>query len=235
MGGSFYGPALGAFVLFGLLTLTAWAGKKRNRLHLTAAMVFFTAALVISVTAPGVALRQERTGTGESVGIVTTLITTVLDSFELCGQWLSPQLLAMLLLIVPVLWKPLRESSCRFRHPLWAAIMMYGLFSASLAPGIYTGYGYDTARYLNAIYFYFLVFAVGSAVYAEGAFIRWLESAEGEKEYASHLLKASRSMGTRSTVSGSRVNSDAHRIGSTEFFAAWTVHSPLSFPQCSMR
>lgn len=53
--------------------------------------------------------------------------------------------------------------------------MFYGLFSASLAPGLYTGFGYTTERYYNIIYFYFLVMAVGGAIYTEGAFIRSLE------------------------------------------------------------
>ena len=190
LGGSFYGPALGALVLMALLTLTALVKKNRSRWPLVISMVFFASALLISVLAPGVGLRQERTG--ETAGVVMTLATTVLDSFDLCGKWLSPQLLAMLMLIAPVLWQPLKESEYRFRHPLWVFVMLYGLFSASLAPGIYTGYGYDTARYLNSIYFYFVLMTVGSAVYFEGALIRYLEQQD-----AHHLLEASKSLGKR--------------------------------------
>lgn len=197
MGGSFYGPALGAFVLIALITLTAWIKKDRCRVPATVALVFFTVSLAISVMAPGVALRQERTGTGESLGAVVTVITACLDSFDLCGAWLSPQLLAMLMLIVPVLWKPLKESSLAFKAPLWIFIMLYGLFASSLAPGIYTGFGYDTARYLNVVYFYFLLMAVGSVIWFEGAFIRWLERVQGEKAYAHHLLEASKDLGKR--------------------------------------
>lgn len=190
LGGSFYGPALGALVLMALLTLTALVKKNRSRWPLVISMFFFASALLISVLAPGVGLRQERTG--ETAGVVMTLATTVLDSFDLCGKWLSPQLLAMLMLIAPVLWQPLKESEYRFRHPLWVFVMLYGLFSASLAPGIYTGYGYDTARYMNAIYFYFVLMTVGSAVYFEGALIRYLEQQD-----AHHLLEASKSLGKR--------------------------------------
>lgn len=190
LGGSFYGPALGALVLMALLTLTALVKKNRSRWPLVISMFFFGSALLISVLAPGVGLRQERTG--ETAGVVMTLATTVMDSFDLCGKWLSPQLLAMLMLIAPVLWQPLKESEHRFRHPLWVFVMLYGLFSASLAPGIYTGYGYDTARYMNAIYFYFVLMTVGSAVYFEGALIRYLEQQD-----AHHLLEASKSLGKR--------------------------------------
>lgn len=193
LGGSFYGPALGAFVLLALLTATAFSAKSRARLPMLLAVLFFTGTLAISVMAPGVALRQERTG--ETAGAVATVVTAVLDSFDLCGEWLSPELFAMLLLILPTLWQPLKESAYRFRHPLWVFVMLYGLFSASLAPGIYTGYGYDTARYLNAIYFYFIIMAVGSAVYFEGALIRRLERGEGPS--AAHALEAARNLGKR--------------------------------------
>ena len=197
LGGSFYGPALGAFVLCGLLCVIAWIRRDRSRVHCAVLMVFFTAALAVSVMAPGVALRQERTGTGESVGAVITVITACLDSFDLCGQWLKPELLGMLMLILPVLWTPLKESGYRFRCPLGVFVMLYGLFSASLAPGIYTGFGYDTARYMNVVYFYFVMMVLGSAVYFEGAFIRWLEKVQSDKAYAAHLLEASRDLGKR--------------------------------------
>lgn len=197
MGGSFYGPALGAYVLMALWCVTMLVKKNRSRPHMLVMLAFFTAALAVSVMAPGVALRQERTGTGESVGVIVTVVTAVLDSFDLFGQWARPELFAMLLLILPTVWKPLKESGHSFRHPLWVFIMLYGLFAASLAPGIYTGYGYDTARYLNTIYFYYVIMAVGSAVYAEGALIRWLERVQGEKDYAAHLLAATKNLGSR--------------------------------------
>ena len=51
------------------------------------------------------------------------------------------------MLIVPVLWLPLKRSSYAFRHPFWVFVMFYGLFSAALVPGLFTGFGYTTERY----------------------------------------------------------------------------------------
>lgn len=198
LGGSFFGPALGALVLTVLWTLKAWVYKSRGRWHSTVALVFFASAFLLSVLAPGNAIRQERTG--ESTGALVTIITAVLDSFDLVGTWMTPQLLAMLMLIVPVLWKPLKESRHHFRHPLWIFVILYGLFSASLAPGIYTGFGYDTARYMNVIYFYFLIMIVGSVIYFEGALIRWLEHEREQREWAHHLLLSTGELGKRFCV-----------------------------------
>lgn len=194
LGGSFFGPALGAFVILSLIALTGFITKAKYRWHSLVALVFFCAAFAISVIAPGNVLRQERTG--ESLGMVSAILTSVLDSFDLTGKWLFPQLFAMLMLILPVMWKPLKESGFSFRHPLWMVLMFYAMFAASLTPGVYTGFGYTTGRYLNAIYLYYLIMIIGSAIYVEGAFIRWLESRQ-ESDAPKHLLLAGEHFGTR--------------------------------------
>lgn len=195
LGGSFFGPALGALVLIALWCATAFVRKDKCRTAAALMLGLGLCSFLPSVLAPGNALRQERTG--ERMSVLATLITAVLDSFDLAGQWLTPQLAAMLMLILPVLWKPLKESRYAFSAPLWVWVMLYGLFSASLAPGLYTGYGWNTARYENAIYFYFILMALGSAVYAEGALIRWLERHEAAKPYAGHVLAAAHTLGAR--------------------------------------
>lgn len=194
LGGSFFGPALGAFVILLLVCVFSLIAKSKVRWHSLVALAFFTAAFLISVTAPGNAVRQERSG--ETLGALTAVCTAVLDSLEETGRWLSPQLLAMLLLVVPVLWRPLKESGSAFRHPLLIAVMLYGMYAATLVPGVYTGFGYGTPRYFNAVYIIFLVALFGSVIYAEGALIRWLER-RATREGTGHLLAATKELGTR--------------------------------------
>ena len=197
LGGSFYGPALGAIVLLSLVTLFGWIKKAPFRWHGLIACVFFAGAFAISAAAPGVDVRQGLNG--DPLGLAQTLVTTTLDSFDLAGGWLSPQLLAMLMLIVPVMWKPLRESDHAFRQPFWVFVALYGLFAATLAPGIYTKAGYDTPRYMNAIYFYFLITTVGSVLYAQGAIIRYLER-HMQRESQGRWLQVSQGLGERFSV-----------------------------------
>lgn len=197
LGGSFYGPALAALVLLTLLCLRSFISKSPNRFYCLLTLCFFLVSFMISVTAPGVTLRQERLG--EPMTPLLALIHTALDSFDLAGDWLSPQLLAMALLVVPVLWAPLRKSPFQFRHPFWFFIMLYGLFSSSLAPGLYTGSSYGMGRYMNIIYFNFLTMAFGSLAYAEGWLIRFLER-RTESGLASQALALSSNLGQRFTA-----------------------------------
>lgn len=196
IGGSFYGPMLGAALLLVLLCIASFAKHSKCRWHCLIALLGMAVSIVISVLAPGNALRQERTG--EAVSAVSTVITACLDSFDLCGQWIGPELIALLGLLVSIMWRPLRKSSYQFQHPVGVFVMLYGLFSSSLAPGIYTTFGYTTERYINVIYFYFLIMAVGSTLYACGWLIRRLENKENAA--ASAFLKSTLELGKEYTV-----------------------------------
>lgn len=173
LGGSFFGPMLGAGVFVFLYTARSLVLRSKNRIQCITALVFFGLSMLISVLAPGNALRQS--WVEETVHPVKVVITAVLDSLDLAGQWTNLKLIGLMMIIVPVLWNPLKNSKYQFRYPLLVFIGLYGLFSATLAPGIYTNFGYAFPRYMNSIYFYYLVMVIGSILYFEGAFIRYLE------------------------------------------------------------
>ena len=172
LGGSFLGPMLGAGVLLALYTVRSLCLRSQNRIHSLVALVFFCITMLINVLCPGNALRQEWVDTAPSP--VTAVITAILDSFDLVGQWTDLKFIGLMMILLPLLWKPLKESACTFQHSLLVFIGLYGLFSASLVPSTYTGFGLPP-RYLNIVYFYYLMMAIGSLLYFEGALIRWLE------------------------------------------------------------
>lgn len=194
LGGSFYGPMLGALVLLTLITAAAFLLRQSHRWHSLAALAGFAVSLVISIIAPGNAVRQGLNG--DPMNPIQAVVVSVLESFDWAGEWMGPQLWAMLLIILPALWKPLRDSRFNFRRPFWVLIALYGLYSASIVPGVYTRAGYDTQRYLNALYLYFLIFVIGGAIYLEGALIRWLER-QAASGGAANLLAAAQNLGQR--------------------------------------
>ena len=196
VGGGNYGAMLGAFVFILLLTVHAFICRDQSRFHCLVGLFALSAAMMVSVLAPG---NSQRFAMGEEkLSIFTALVTSVLDSFDLFGELLTPQLLAALLIIIPVMWTPLKESSYRFRHPLMVFVLLYGLFSAAIVPGVYTQSDYLAGRYFNILYLYFLVLAIGSALYAEGWLIRRLERSQDKR--AGHILCVANTMGTRFSV-----------------------------------
>ena len=194
LGGTFYGPALGAFVILLLITVASLYQKTANRWASLLTFALFCVTFAISVSAPGSAVRLGLNG--EPTSVLYAVGKALTDSFDMAGKWLSLQLIAMLMLILPVLWKPLQESKHGFRHPFLVFVMLYGLFAAAPTPAIYTRAGYDFPRYMNALYLYFLIMAIGSAVYAEGALIRFLQRRQASPA-AEHALLATQRMGER--------------------------------------
>ena len=190
-----YSTLLGGTLTIVLLAFWAFTAKSKSRPYFVYALVVLAVVLLIFAISPGNAIRQDKVG--EPMNPVTAVIVTVLDSFDLAGKWLSPHLFAMLMLIIPAMWKPLKESKLTFKHPLLWFITGYGLFSAAMVPGVYSTYGYDTGRYLNVLWLYFLLMVLGSVLYLEGSLIRWLEKQESEEAQAA--LKATGSLGQRYT------------------------------------
>lgn len=99
------------------------------------------------------------------------------------------------MLILPVMWTPLKQSEYRFRHPLMTFVVLYGLFAAAIVPGVYTRSDYLAGRYYNILYIYFLILTIGSTLYAEGWLIRRLEKRNDSQ--AKHLMAATQLLGTR--------------------------------------
>ncbi len=197
LGGSFYGPMIAAFVIVLFMSLLSFLRKQPNRLFCLISLLSFAVAMAVNVTAPGIALRQE--WLGEPLSPITALLVSVLDSFDLIGKWLSPQLFGMLLLILPALWKPLQNSPIQFRHPFGFFVMLFGLFAATLVPGVYTGAGYGMGRYTNVVYLNFLLLALGAPAYAEGWLIRFLER-QKESEASRRALQLTENLGARFTA-----------------------------------
>lgn len=194
LGGMFFGPALAGFVFLGSITLASLIRRSPIRWQSLATLLAFCVSFGFSLASPGNALRV---GDGfVSTGAPYAILASLQEALKLTGTWLTPQLLALLLLMIPALWQPLRESRHAFSHPVLVTGMFFGVFAASLTTGIYTGVGYTFERYYNAVYLYFLIFAFSSAVYLEGALIRLLER-RGQNETAGHVLAATARMGKR--------------------------------------
>lgn len=191
-----YSTLLAGGVLLSLLTVWSYAMKSRSRRYFLFSLCVLAVVAVIFALSPGNAKRQAVVG--EPVAPMKAVIVSVLDSFDLAGQWLSPHFFAMMMLIVPVMWQPLKASPFRFAHPMLAFITGYGLFSAAIVPGVYSSYGYDAGRYMNVLFFYFLVMAIGSILYFEGSLIRYLEQHETDENRS--LLKAFGHLGERFTA-----------------------------------
>ena len=193
VGGCHFVITIGMLVLLTLLCLREFIVHGKNRLRYVLTLLGLLAGLVLCLAAPGNAARQE--ATGESMGVIYTLVHSVGESLDYLGKTLTPQLLAMSMLIVPVLWKPLKESRYAFRYPLLVLVLLYGVFASTFAPGIYATNSLVAGRYENIVYFFAIMVILFGLAYAEGWLIRRLqrnESTSATLEVADKTLGGTR-------------------------------------------
>jgi hypothetical protein len=90
------------------------------------------------------------------------------------GKWVSPQFLAMALLLGLLLAPGLRRSEMRFAHPVWFSFFSFGVLAASFAPPIYaTGVdGYLVERVLSSLYMLFVILAFLNVIYWTGFMVK---------------------------------------------------------------
>lgn len=168
IGGLPYPLALGC--LLGFAFAAIWLKMIRSRASLPAVLSFAAgaAALIIVVIAPGNAVRQNRVG--DAMNPIAAVIYSVVEALETAGGWFGPQLLGAALLLMPVLWKPLKESSLKFRWPVLFSVLSFGVFAASFVPPIYAtgrdGYLYD--RILGSLYMLYALLVLLNLLYWTG-------------------------------------------------------------------
>lgn len=198
VGGCHFAVSIGALVAVTLLALRSFIARGKGRLTCLLAWLGLAAAVVISLIAPGNAVRQS--STGETMGIVYTLVHSVGESLDFLGKTLTPQLLAAAMLILPALYKPLKESRFEFRLPLLVLVGLYGVYASTFAPGIYATNSLVALRYENIVYFNAVLAILGGLVYAEGWLIRRLNRSEESAEALQKLEQASALGGKRFTA-----------------------------------
>ncbi len=168
LGGCPYPLALGGAV--GFLFVTLWAYGKRSpaRLGSLCALLGTILALVLVVAAPGNYIRQERVG--HPMTALQSIIQSIVECLEITGQWFSPQLTAIALLLIPLLLPVLQDSGLTFRHPFLFAFGSFSILAASFVPPIYaTGVtGYQVERVLSSLYMLFVLLALLNLVYLAG-------------------------------------------------------------------
>lgn len=168
LGGCPYPLALGGAVGVGLVMVWCFLRRSPARLGSVLAFLGVAGALLVVVLAPGNAVRQARVG--ESMGPVRAVIQSLSECLQTTGEWVSPQLLAVCLLLVPLLWQPLKQSEVSFRYPGWFSLFSFGVLAASFVPPIYaTGVdGYRVERVLASLYMLFSLLAVLNILYWTG-------------------------------------------------------------------
>lgn len=170
-GGNFVSALLMAVIYFFILVFCCFK-KRRDLLYGIIPMVIFYASFIINVSAPGNAMRQDLVGEAAQNPIVA-----IRHAFG-CGlqfcfsEWVNEFTLLMLLLLIPIIWKGLQNSSFQFKYPAVVVGFSYCLVSAAFAPTSYVALSHGPGRLRNIIFIFYYLCLVINEVYIIG----WLKN-----------------------------------------------------------
>jgi len=165
IGGSNFVTSLqGALILF-FFSVYLFATKDKNRFFVSGVFVALLSALIISIVAPGNALRQAMIPNHPS------FLMAVLDSLFQAGlhvfKWTNLYLIGFCILLLPFITAAVRTNTFSFKWPWLVPLCSFLLLAVSFAPPIY-GLGGMPERALNIIYYLYIVLAAINLFYLVG-------------------------------------------------------------------
>ncbi len=184
-GGSNYITALIMAVLFvTALALLSLFGRKKKAARLLVPFLFFAAAFLLNVLAPGNAVRQEE------ILFRPGVIKSIFLSFYYCTEyllhtWFEWTALLFALALVPFLWEAVKAVGNRFSYPapLLVAFYSYGILSAMFTPSLFATGEPGGGRIFNIIYLDSLLLLAGNLFYCMGWIYRkWGAQNDGASE-----------------------------------------------------
>lgn len=169
IGGGNYITAVETFLILSVVLLNRIIikrGEKRELIVSFASYLFFLISFLVSVLAPGNAVRMQ-TSTGMSP------IKAVLYSFYYCikyfvGEWLSVTLVLLILFSVPFLWQAVKQTKMKYNHPIVAVFIAFCIASAAYTPNLYAQGEMQAGRLENTIYIFVLFMVYVSIFYLLG-------------------------------------------------------------------
>ncbi len=167
---------LGEFLLLALL----YSIKKSDRKMIPAIlslMVVFALGMVISMSAPGNAIRQAavvESGYAPSHPVKAVLMALVYGAY-FALEWFDLAALALILAAVLFIVPELNLQKWSFRYPLAVVFFSFCVYASQFAPTAYAATSPGPYRLRNVAYFVYLLLLVLNTVYVSGWIIRQKE------------------------------------------------------------
>lgn len=165
LAGGNYVSLLPCLILLTLAALVLHVQRRKGAWGVTAVTLAMLAGLIVSAAAPGNRIRQDGMW---QIPAWKAVAKALLQGLAYMRAWIGGWWLLAALLLTPVLWKYLKKSSFRFRFPLLAVALCYGIFCSMSCPTFYTMNSTGPARAVAVVYYGFLLFSFAAYGYVLG-------------------------------------------------------------------
>lgn len=140
-------------LLLGLYWLAVLIWDRPRWRGATLVLAVYAVGFALCLAAPGNRVRQS---TGEGLSPVEAVLRSLEQGWNDLSGLTTPVVWAVLLLLVPVLWKLSEKAPFSFSWPGAAAVLAFLLFAAQNAPHFYTMGEAGPGRIRDIVYFFYL-------------------------------------------------------------------------------
>ena len=157
-GGNMQSGMLFAFAFLAAVIVSFYV-RNPNRFRTIPPLAVFLAGFLISVMAPGNAVRGK--GSYSGIGPVMTVYKSLHQACVLLDGWRNLFMISLLIgLVLPVCMRAVKRIDFRFPYPLLITIYLFGMFSCQFAPSFYAYDMIGPLRSVNPIYISFVLLTV---------------------------------------------------------------------------
>ena len=158
IGGSNYVTALFTSIAgILLLALLTWK-KDRNGMALLLPYVVLLGAFLLSIRAPGNAVRQGFYT--DHPGALEAILLSFRSALKKIFEWADLRYASCMIFLIPILWAGTGESQFSFPFPGVVSVVSFCLFSSLFTPHLYALGSDGPERLLNILYFSFLLLSI---------------------------------------------------------------------------
>jgi hypothetical protein len=167
IGGGNYTTALTTVIILFFIMAYHAIQKNRHAIMLSAIFTFSLAGLIISVTAPGNAIRQASVGHPNAIKAI--ILSFVYGAYSVCNSTTVPVVIAWLFLI-PFIYRIVRDSEISFKHPLIFSVLSFCIYCSQVTPPFYALGLSLPERLINIVYYSYCILVLMNLFY----FLGWI-------------------------------------------------------------
>ncbi len=158
IGGNNYVTALIYFIVTFCIILFLFIKRDDRALYICLPFILFLISFLISATAPGNAVRQEKAA--ERLGIIQSILLSFKYASINSLKWTDLRLSSCIIFLFPFIWLAAKSSNKTFPYPLLFSLLSFCVFSASFTPHLYALASDGPDRLKNIIFFFYVLLIV---------------------------------------------------------------------------
>ncbi len=163
-GGNYSTALVNVMILFMLMIFTMV--KHKDKFIMIRNMTIVAAGgLFISMIAPG---NSVRASSSVSMNPIKAIIMSFINALKLIKEWVDLPQLGLLICLIPLALLIVKNTDFKFKYPIVALGVMFGLFSAQLTPPLYAMSIIGDTRQINMYYYSMYLLMAGCLIYICG-------------------------------------------------------------------